>query len=170
MPDAGIPVRRESADSSRGGHLPFCSWRNPDSDNYQSFSPYERRVASSGRNSTFRDDELSDRGYSSSGHGYDRNEEHTSFHRTYSPSYSSVRPNVPQGMRKVTSVSSSPSQSSSSSNLSLRMGQIIEHERFGIGEVMNVEGTGEDCKATIRFRNVGDKQLLLRFARFKIIQ
>lgn len=170
MPDAGIPVRRESADSSRGGHLPFSSWRNPDSDNYQSLSPYERRVASSGRNSTFRDDELSDRGYSSSGHGYDRNEEHTSFRRSYSPSYSSVRPNVPQGMRKVTSVSSSPSRSSSSSNLSLRIGQIIEHERFGIGEVMNVEGTGENCKATIRFRNVGDKQLLLRFARFKIIQ
>ena len=73
-------------------------------------------------------------------------------------------------MKKVASVSSSPSQSSSSSNLSLRTGQIIEHERFGIGEVMNVEGAGENSKATIRFRNVGDKQLLLRFARFKIIQ
>lgn len=48
-------------------------------------------------------------------------------------------------------------------------GQTIEHERFGIGEVIRVEGTGENCKATVRFRNAGEKQLLLKFARFTII-
>ena len=48
-------------------------------------------------------------------------------------------------------------------------GQIIEHERFGLGEVMKVEGEGDNAKATIRFKNAGDKQLLLRFARFKVI-
>lgn len=48
-------------------------------------------------------------------------------------------------------------------------GQLIEHERFGLGEVMKVEGEGDNAKATIRFKNAGDKQLLLRFARFKII-
>ena len=52
----------------------------------------------------------------------------------------------------------------------LRAGQIIEHERFGRGEVLCVEGTDENAKATIRFQHAGDKQLLLRFARFKIIE
>lgn len=48
-------------------------------------------------------------------------------------------------------------------------GQTIEHERFGLGEVIKVEGTGENCKATVRFRNAGEKQLLLKFARFTIV-
>jgi DNA helicase-2/ATP-dependent DNA helicase PcrA len=55
------------------------------------------------------------------------------------------------------------------SSSDLQVGQTIEHERFGIGEVMNIEGTGDSVKATIRFRNAGDKQLLLRFARFKVL-
>lgn len=50
------------------------------------------------------------------------------------------------------------------------VGQSIEHERFGFGEVINVEGTGENCKATVRFRNAGVKQLLLKFARFKVVK
>ena len=54
-------------------------------------------------------------------------------------------------------------------NASVREGQTIEHERFGLGTVLRVEGTGENVKATIRFENVGEKQLLLRFARFKVI-
>lgn len=52
----------------------------------------------------------------------------------------------------------------------LQVGQMIEHERFGIGEVMKLEGEGDNRKATIHFRNAGDKQLLLRFARFKIVE
>lgn len=48
-------------------------------------------------------------------------------------------------------------------------GQIIEHERFGVGTVLKVEGEGENTKATVRFQNTGTKQLLLRFARFKVI-
>ena len=58
----------------------------------------------------------------------------------------------------------------STGNNPLRIGQIIEHERFGIGDVINVEGSGENAKATIKFRNVGVKQLLLKFARYKIIE
>lgn len=49
------------------------------------------------------------------------------------------------------------------------VGQMIEHERFGMGEVVRLEGTGDNCKATVRFENAGEKQLLLKFARFKII-
>lgn len=49
-------------------------------------------------------------------------------------------------------------------------GCIIEHERFGRGEVISVEGTGESTKARVRFRNAGEKQLLLKFARFKVVE
>ena len=51
----------------------------------------------------------------------------------------------------------------------LTEGNIIEHERFGIGTVVRVEGTGENTKATVEFRNTGTKQLLLKFARYKVI-
>ena len=48
-------------------------------------------------------------------------------------------------------------------------GTTIEHQRFGIGKVIKIEGTGENTKATVEFRNVGTKQLLLKFAKFNII-
>ena len=51
----------------------------------------------------------------------------------------------------------------------LREGCKIEHQRFGVGEVVKIEGTGENTKATVAFRNAGTKQLLLKFAKFKII-
>jgi DNA helicase-2/ATP-dependent DNA helicase PcrA len=52
----------------------------------------------------------------------------------------------------------------------LREGCTIEHQRFGIGTVNRIEGTGENTKATVEFRNAGTKQLLLKFAKFKIIK
>ena len=52
----------------------------------------------------------------------------------------------------------------------LREGCTIEHQRFGIGIVKRIEGTGENTKATVEFRNAGTKQLLLKFAKFKIIK
>ena len=51
----------------------------------------------------------------------------------------------------------------------VQQGQLIEHERFGLGEVLKVEGEGDNAKANIRFKNAGDKQLLLSFARFKVL-
>ena len=51
----------------------------------------------------------------------------------------------------------------------LHEGTRIEHQRFGIGTVVRIEGTGENTKATVEFRNAGTKQLLLKFAKFKII-
>ena len=45
----------------------------------------------------------------------------------------------------------------------------IEHQRFGLGTVTRIEGTGENTKATVEFKNTGTKQLLLKFAKFKII-
>ena len=52
----------------------------------------------------------------------------------------------------------------------LAEGMTIEHQRFGVGTVVKVEGTGENTKATVDFRNVGTKQLLLKFARFTIVK
>ena len=51
----------------------------------------------------------------------------------------------------------------------LRVGMTIEHQRFGIGTVKNVEGSGENEKATVEFRNVGTKQLLLKFAKYRVV-
>lgn len=72
-------------------------------------------------------------------------------------------------LRKVSSVSSSYPSTSASSNGTLTSGMTIEHQRFGIGKVLKVEGSGENQKATVEFRNVGTKQLLLKFAKYKII-
>ena len=72
-------------------------------------------------------------------------------------------------LRKVSSVSSSYSSTSVPSNGTLTSGMTIEHQRFGIGKVLKVEGSGENQKATVEFRNVGTKQLLLKFAKYKII-
>ncbi|MBO5824085.1 MAG: UvrD-helicase domain-containing protein [Prevotella sp.] len=72
-------------------------------------------------------------------------------------------------LRKVSSVSSSYQSTSIPSNGTLTSGMTIEHQRFGIGKVLKVEGSGENQKATVEFRNVGTKQLLLKFAKYKII-
>ena len=74
---------------------------------------------------------------------------------TVSPSSSPLNP-APQ---------SSPAPSSSSDS-PLQPGDRIEHTRFGVGEVIKMEGSGENCKATVVFRNSGTKQLLLKFARY----
>jgi DNA helicase-2/ATP-dependent DNA helicase PcrA len=51
----------------------------------------------------------------------------------------------------------------------LREGVKIEHQRFGVGTVVKIEGTGENTKATVQFLHAGTKQLLLKFAKFKIL-
>ena len=51
----------------------------------------------------------------------------------------------------------------------VNVGCVIEHERFGRGEVVHVEGNGANRKATVHFANAGTKQLLLKYARFKVI-
>jgi DNA helicase-2/ATP-dependent DNA helicase PcrA len=63
-------------------------------------------------------------------------------------------------------------ETSNKSNLfdnKLVVGNVVEHIRFGKGEVVNIEGRGADVKAEIKFENGGLKKLLLRFAKLKII-
>ena len=84
-----------------------------------------------------------------------------------------IVPTVPRNLKRVTPSMGTASAASHSLAVAggntVQPGQLIEHERFGLGEVMKVEGEGDNAKATIRFKNAGDKQLLLRFARFKVI-
>jgi len=48
-------------------------------------------------------------------------------------------------------------------------GTLVEHSRFGRGEILRIEGVGGDKKAEIRFQVGGIKKLLLRFAKLKVI-
>ena len=52
----------------------------------------------------------------------------------------------------------------------LQVGMEVEHERFGFGKVVNLEGIKNDTKATIFFKELGQKQLLLKFAKLRIVQ
>ena len=52
----------------------------------------------------------------------------------------------------------------------LAVGTVIEHQRFGRGTVTHMEGSGDNEKATVDFRNVGTKQLLLKFAKYTIVK
>ncbi len=51
----------------------------------------------------------------------------------------------------------------------LQVGMEVEHERFGFGKVINLEGNKPDIKATIFFKELGQKQLLLKFAKLRIV-
>ena len=72
------------------------------------------------------------------------------------------------GSSSVALAGSSTSKASSAAG-SLSEGCRIEHQRFGIGKVLKIEGTGENTKATVEFQNAGTKQLLLKFAKFTIL-
>jgi DNA helicase-2/ATP-dependent DNA helicase PcrA len=88
------------------------------------------------------------------------------------PSYAKAKPKTtpkvtppPKHFKKLT-------KSSNNSNLfdsKLVVGNIVNHQRFGNGEVLKIEGKGADLKAEIKFKAVGVKKLLLRFAKLEII-
>lgn len=92
------------------------------------------------------------------------------------PGFKSVRAvnAVHRIMGDTTSSSSVASAGSSASKASSAAGSLcegcrIEHQRFGIGTVLKIEGSGENTKATVEFQNAGTKQLLLKFAKFTIL-
>ena len=84
------------------------------------------------------------------------------------PGFKSVRA-VNAVHRIMGDTASSSASKASSSAGSLSEGCRIEHQRFGIGRVLKIEGTGENTKATVEFQNAGTKQLLLKFAKFTIL-
>lgn len=78
--------------------------------------------------------------------------------------WSKVQRAITNGGR--TMAASSPA---ATNNAPLQEGNVIEHQRFGKGTVIKIEGSGENMKATVRFEMTGEKQLLLKFAKYKII-
>ena len=80
-----------------------------------------------------------------------------------------TRFSAPKRMTSVENTSSSPAKLSSEAT-ELQVGNIIEHERFGRGEVVEIELSGNDKRAFVEFESAGRKQLLLKFAKFKIVK
>lgn len=75
----------------------------------------------------------------------------------------------PRNLQKV-SVLLAGTSGGSGAPAPVAAGDVIDHERFGRGEVLSVEGSGDECKARIHFANSGDKTLLLKFARFTVVK
>lgn len=69
----------------------------------------------------------------------------------------------------VSSSSAAAALSAGSSSCGLQEGMKIEHQRFGRGTVLKIEGTGENTKATVEFLHSGTKQLLLKYAKFTVV-
>ena len=88
----------------------------------------------------------------------------------FSPRFKRTFTSAGGNLRRVSDVVNKSSGTASTGNKAVLVeGNTIEHERFGVGTVIRVEGTGENTKATVQFRNAGTKQLLLKFARYKVI-
>ena len=81
-------------------------------------------------------------------------------------SYTTSRP---ANLYRVTDVQRYSQGSGGGAQPGVSVGAIVQHERFGVGEVLTTEGVGENAKATIKFQNAGVKTLLLKFAKLKII-
>ena len=135
-----------------------------------------------GRRSSYGSDRSSGRGPYGSDGGYggrmpwDSKSVSSQFKADPKPSYTSPKPKPTASVASSSSSLKPASAASSSSSLkpasssSLREGCKIEHQRFGIGEVLKLEGSGENAKATVAFTHAGTKQLLLKFAKYTIIE
>ena len=77
---------------------------------------------------------------------------------------------TPSVHRKLTKISSVSSRTGSNSSCSgLEVGQRVSHDRFGEGVILAIEGEEQNKKALVDFDNFGKKQLLLKFARLKVV-
>ena len=73
--------------------------------------------------------------------------------------------------KKFVKVNSSDHSRIKQSDISeLQNGQLVKHSKFGTGKVINIEGEGGNKKAIVFFNGIGQKQLLLKFARLEIIK
>ena len=73
-----------------------------------------------------------------------------------------------KNFKKISNVVKGSEIPSSDTEL-LQTGMMVEHQRFGKGKILNIEGTGSNKKASVFFKTVGQKQLLLKFAKLKIL-
>jgi len=105
-------------------------------------------------------------GSSARGNGWGRSGSNNGSRSAQQPS----APALPPNMKPVSQVvaKSSGHGASAAQASGLRVGQHIIHERFGRGEILALEGSGDNAKAKVRFQQGGEKQLLLKFARFSV--
>ena len=73
-------------------------------------------------------------------------------------------------LERVAATKATDTQHDATADNGLREGCVIEHMRFGVGRIVKIEGSGDNQKATVEFKNTGTKQLLLKFARYKVIR
>lgn len=78
-------------------------------------------------------------------------------------------PVISSNIRKLKPVSSNPPSNTNLFDDKLTIGNVVMHERFGKGQILNLEGVGADRKAEIKFDVGGIKKLLLRFAKLDVI-
>ena len=76
---------------------------------------------------------------------------------------------IPAAIRKLKPMGKSVPSGHNLFDTNLTVGDVVMHERFGKGEIVNLEGAGADKKAEIRFEVGGLKKLLLRFAKLEVI-
>jgi len=92
------------------------------------------------------------------------------FSRNYQPrKEEEVKTNLYTNSRKLSHIESGKTVSRQSIG-NLHVGDTIRHERFGIGKVIELTGAEENAKATVKFESFGEKQLLLKFAKFEVIK
>jgi DNA helicase-2/ATP-dependent DNA helicase PcrA len=85
-------------------------------------------------------------------------------------SFSKPKPTLLPKTKSILPKAHTPSPDFSPSDTSnLQVGMEVEHERFGFGKVLQIEGNKPDIKATIFFKELGQKQLLLKFAKLRIV-
>ena len=141
-----------------------------------SFGGFGRRSSYGLDRSSGRDSYGSDGGYGGR-MPWDSKSVSSQFKADPKPSYTSPKPkpsassaSFSSSLKPASAASSSSSLKPASSSSSLREGCKIEHQRFGVGEVLKLEGSGENAKATVAFTHAGTKQLLLKFAKYTIIE
>ena len=88
-------------------------------------------------------------------------------HKTVTPS---LMTNFNQKFTRMNEIAKKASEFEGDEPGKILPGMKVEHQRFGLGKVLQVEGMAPDVKATIFFHNAGQKQLLLKFAKLKIVQ
>ena len=80
-----------------------------------------------------------------------------------------VASSSPQRLQRVSDAVRGAS-SQASGNFAFAVGDIVTHDRFGVGQVLSLEGSNDNAKAKIKFKNAGEKTLLLKFAELKVVK
>lgn len=141
------------------------------SSRYQNSKPVASQFVADPKPSLFDDEPETSRtsGRSSLSEGNFKSVRALNAAKRYMETHSSHPASRGTGSSAASVSSSSTASSAGSSSCGLQEGMKIEHQRFGRGTVLKIEGTGENTKATVEFVHSGTKQLLLKYAKFTVV-